>query len=287
MKGTKLFIYSAGAVLLAATLERLLIATGSAQALALPEPVMGIPLRYAVLLVGGFELVVALICLFGKQTGLQLGWLAWMATNYAVYRIGLLTMGIHQQGTCIGTLTDPLHLERGTFGNIIGVLPLYLLVGSYVGVFWLWLAGCRAKAAKFIKMSCPACGVHLRFDDRNLGQKILCPQCQKSITLRKPDLLKIVCFFCQEHIEFPSHAIGEKMPCPHCNMDITLKERHEQISPKTYSELVGTRARSQMVGLDFGEEMWRLSAHLAPALPPASGQKHQDLAGRAASKTRH
>jgi len=48
---------------------------------------MGIPLRYAVLLVGGFELAVALICLFGRRLGLQIGWLAWMATNYAV--IGL------------------------------------------------------------------------------------------------------------------------------------------------------------------------------------------------------
>ena len=73
-------------------------------------------------------------------------------------------------------------------------------------------------------MSCPVCGVHIRFDERNLGQKIPCPHCQKAITLRKLDLLKMACFFCQEHIEFPPHAIGEKMPCPHCHMDITLKE---------------------------------------------------------------
>jgi len=224
MKGTKLFIHSAGAILLAAALERLLIAHGVAQSLSLPEPAMGIPLRYAVLLVGGFELVVAMICLFGRQAGLQLGWLAWLATNYAVYRIGLFAMSCHPQATCIGILTDPLHLARGTMGIIVGIMPLYLLLGSYAAVIWLWLEGRRAKATKFLKMSCPACGVHLRFDDRNLGQKIPCPQCQKSITLRKPDLLKMACFFCQEHIQFPTHAIGEKIPCPHCKMDITLKE---------------------------------------------------------------
>jgi hypothetical protein len=224
MKQIKFFIYSAGGILLAAALIRFLTAAGSAPALALPEPVLGIPLRYAVLLVGGFELVVALICLFGRRAGLQLGWLAWLATNYAVYRIGLLTMGMHQQGTCIGSLTDPLHLARGTLGIITGLLPLYLLLGSYAAVIWLWLEGRRVKATKFFKMSCPACGVHIRFADQNLGQKIPCPHCQKNITLRKPDLLKMACFFCKEHIEFPPHAIGEKMPCPHCNMGITLKE---------------------------------------------------------------
>jgi len=224
MKPVRIFIYSAGGILLTAALLRFIIAVGSAQVLSLPEPVLGIPLRYAVLLVGAFELVVALICLFGRQVGLQIGWLAWMVTNYAVYRIGLLTMGIHQQGTCIGSLTDPLHFSRGIMGIIAGFLPLYLLLGSYAAVIRLWLEGRKAKVSKFVKMSCPACGIHLRFDGRNLGQKMPCPNCQKTITLRKPDLLKMACFFCQEHIEFPPHAIGEKMPCPHCNMDITLKE---------------------------------------------------------------
>jgi hypothetical protein len=224
MKPVRIFIYSAGGLLLTAALLRFIIAVGSAQALFLPEPVLGIPLRYAVLLVGGFELAMALICLFGRRIGLQIGWLAWMATNYAVYRIGLLTMGIHQQGTCIGSLTDPLHLARGTVGMIIGLLPLYLLLGSYAAVIWRWLAGRKAKAAKFLKMSCPACGIHIRFADQNLGQKIPCPHCQTAITLRKPDLLKMVCFFCKESIEFPPHAIGERIHCPHCKMDITLKE---------------------------------------------------------------
>jgi hypothetical protein len=224
MKPVKLFIYSAGAILLAAALLRLIIAAGSTQFLSMPEPLLGIPLRYAVLLVGGLELVVALICLFGKSVKLQLCCLAWLATNFFVYQIGLFSMHVHPQTTGIGSLTDPLNLSRGTMGIAAWFLPLYLLLGSYASVTSLWLEGRRFKAAKFLKMSCPACGVHIRFDDRNLGQKIPCPQCQKPVTLRKPENLKMSCFFCQEHIEFPAHAIGEKMPCPHCKMDITLKE---------------------------------------------------------------
>ena len=75
-----------------------------------------------------------------------------------------------------------------------------------------------------LKMPCPSCGGHIKFDTRNLGQKAACPHCQAMITLRKPENLKMACFFCKGHIEFPPHAIGEKMPCPHCKMDITLKE---------------------------------------------------------------
>ena len=224
MKWIRCFILSAGAILLAAALSRFLIAVGNAQVLALPEPRLGVPLRYAVLAVGAFELLVALVCLFGKQAGLQLGWLAWLATNYLVYWIGLWAMHVHPQATCIGSFTDPLLLSRGTPGLITTVLPVYLLLGSYAAVGWLWWEQRKAKAARFLKMSCPSCGLHIRFDDRNLGQKIPCPHCQATITLRKPDLLKMTCFFCQEHIEFPAHAIGEKIPCPHCNMDITLKE---------------------------------------------------------------
>src|ERR1043166_9400695 len=84
MKSIKPFIFLAGGILLTAALTRFLIAFGNAQVMSVPEPLLGIPLRYAVLLVGGFELAVALICLFGKRTGLQLGWLAWLGTNYVV-----------------------------------------------------------------------------------------------------------------------------------------------------------------------------------------------------------
>jgi hypothetical protein len=235
IKWIRVFIYSAGGILLAAAAIRFVIAAESSQVLALPEPMLGIPLRYAVLIVGGLELTAALICLFGKQVGFQLGLLAWLTTNLIVYRMGLLWMHYQPQGTCVGSLTDPLRIMRGTAGFIMEFIPAYLLFGSYLVLIWLWgsKAGRAARivatdrhgsAAELLKMSCPSCGVHIRFACQNLGQKIPCPKCQKTITLRKPDNLKMSCFFCKEHIEFPAHAIGEKLKCPHCKMDITLKE---------------------------------------------------------------
>ncbi len=224
MRGIKLFIYSIGGILLAAALIRFLIAAGSTPVLDLPDPLLGIPLRYAVLTIGGLELTVAIICLFGQRLGLQVAWLAWLATDCAVYWTGLCVSRIHPQASCIGSLTDPLLLSRGTPGFLTAFLPVYLVLGSYASVVWLWLAWRKAKAAQFLRMSCPSCGIHIRFDDKNLGQKISCPHCRATVTLRKPDLLKISCFFCHEHIEFPVHALGQKIKCPHCQMDITLME---------------------------------------------------------------
>lgn len=239
MKLIKLFIYSAGGILLAAALIRFVIAAGNAQALALSEPMLGVPLRYAVLIVGGIELTVALICLFGKRAGLQIGLLVWLATNFIVFQIGLLWMHCHPQATGIGSLTDPLHLSRGITGTTIRLLPFYLLLGSCAAALWYWFSKesqaalrmiaqqretSRDAAAGLLKMTCPACGIHIKFASQNLGQKILCPHCKQETTLRKSENLKMSCFFCRGHIEFPAHAIGEKISCPHCKMDITLKE---------------------------------------------------------------
>ncbi len=233
MKWIKVFIYSAGTILLAAALERVFVALGDAQVLSLPEPVMGIQLRLTVLLVGGFELVVALVCLFGKRTGLQLGWIAWLATNYFVYWIGLLTMHCHSKATCLGSLTDPLQITSITGGYFFEAVFAGLALASYGGLAWWWLhqpepqfANPRRSeaAAEFLKIACPFCGVHIKFSAENLFQRVSCPQCEKAITLRRPAFLKMACFFCKEHIEFPAHAVGEKMPCPHCQKDITLKE---------------------------------------------------------------
>lgn len=222
------FLKSAGAILLVSALARFLIAAGHGPLLSRPDPVLGFSLRYAVLLVGGFEFLVALICLFGRQVYFQIGWLAWLMTNFLVFQTGCYWMRCHPQATCIGSLTDPLQLARGGMGGLaIGVL-VYLVVGSYTALIWLWINGAADRAASqsanSIKMACPACGSHIKFAAQNLGRKIPCPHCHTIISLRKPDRLKMACFFCQEHIEFPAHAIGEKLPCPHCNMDITLKE---------------------------------------------------------------
>jgi|ERR1035437_1027299 hypothetical protein len=225
----RLFVISAGALLLASALTHLLNAVGSAQILGLPDPVLGTPLRYALLAAGALELTAALLCLFGKRLNLQLSWLAWLATNLLVYRLGLRWSDCNLQCTALGYPTDPLHISPAAARLFLSFTTIYLVLGSYPALLWQWLHPSKDPALQHsstpsLKMSCPGCGVHIEFATENLGQKIPCPRCRASVTLRKPDLLKMACFFCKEHIEFPPHAIGQKIHCPHCRIGITLKE---------------------------------------------------------------
>ncbi|HEX5397773.1 MAG TPA: hypothetical protein VFY06_01850 [Verrucomicrobiae bacterium] len=194
MNGIKLFIRIASAVLLMAALNRFLIAAGNEPALALREPAVGIPVRFAVLLVGGIELVAALFCLFGRWPWLQLGALALLATGYTVYFSVLFSKGIQPQGSCIGSLTDPLRVFHGTVGYVFQCLPFGLALGSYAAAVALWLStGTRtAQPAETrgpndsLKMTCVLCGGHIEFPPQAVGQKISCPHCAKTITLLKP-----------------------------------------------------------------------------------------------------
>ena len=179
------FIYSAGGLLLAAALGRFIIALGSAPVLDLPDPLLEIPLRYAVLGVGVLELAVALVCLFGKSVVRQAGLVALLATNWAVYRIGLLWLGCHPQCTCLGRLTDPLHLPRGTAGYLLEYLPVYLLLASYSAILWLMRHQPRRPIPGFFKISCQACGGHIEFPTTGLGQTIACPHCRTIVSLQQ------------------------------------------------------------------------------------------------------
>ena len=191
MNGIKLFIRIVGAILLMAALNRFLIATGTSPALTLPEPFIGISIRSAVFWVGGIELVLALFCLFGLWPWLQLGGLALLATSYTVYFSVLFSKGIQPQGSCIGSLTDPLRVYHGTTGYVLQFLPFGLALGSYAAAIALWFSTGFQTA--------------------------------RPVEARQPDdSLKMTCVLCGGHIEFPSHAIGQKIPCPHCAKTITL-----------------------------------------------------------------
>ena len=89
-KTIRIFICSAGIVLLIAAIAKFISGAGSAQILERNDPILYISFRHVFWMVGALELAVALICLFGRQFRLQAGLLAWLATNFILYRLGLL-----------------------------------------------------------------------------------------------------------------------------------------------------------------------------------------------------
>jgi hypothetical protein len=98
------------------------------------------------LAVGMFELVIASICLFGKSQKLALGLIAWLATNFVVYRLGLWWMEWKKPCSCVGNLTDALHLSPQLADSIMKVILAYLLIGSYGLLIWQWRQGRGASA---------------------------------------------------------------------------------------------------------------------------------------------
>jgi hypothetical protein len=215
------FVLSAGGILLLGGTVKVLDFFARPQVPDMTDPIFAMPFRQIVLLFGMAELVVACLCLFTNKRTLSLGLLAWLVANLAIYRVGLWTMGWPHPYAWVVGLVNGLDVSPRIADLIIGATSAYLLIGS---IAVLWIERRMVKAANFLKMSCPSCGVHIRFAIQNVGQKISCPHCQKETTLRKPENLKMSCFFCKEHIEFPAHALGQKISCPHCNRGITLME---------------------------------------------------------------
>lgn len=135
------FLMSAGVVLGTTALAKVFSAIGPARALDTPDPLTGIPFRQLLLLVGLVELLIAFFCLFTDKRRLSLLAVAWLSTNFLVYRLGLRFVGWHHPCACMGSLAGVLHLSDQAADNIMKVILAYLLIGSYGILFWEWRRG--------------------------------------------------------------------------------------------------------------------------------------------------
>jgi len=132
------FVQSVGAVLTVTGIAKILSSLGNSKFLDLVDPITGIKFGQLMLLVGVAEIAIALICFFGKRQTLALGLVAWTSTIFVVYRLGLWWMGWKKPCSCLGNLTDALHISPQTADNIMKVLLAYLLIGSYGLLIWKW-----------------------------------------------------------------------------------------------------------------------------------------------------
>lgn len=138
MKAARLFAYSAGAFLLIASAAKLISSFGYATILQTRDPLTGLQFQDLFRIVGGIEAIVALACIFSKRTWLQAVLVAWLATSFVAYRIGLVAIGYHRPCSCMGNLTDALHIPPQTADAAMKIILAYLLIGSYATLFWLW-----------------------------------------------------------------------------------------------------------------------------------------------------
>jgi hypothetical protein len=132
------FLISAGVLLALTAVAKMFSAIGAAHALDTADPLIGIPFRQLLLLVGLAELLIAFFCLFTDRHPLSLRAVAWISTNFLVYRLGLSFIGWHHPCACMGSLAGVLHLSDQTADNLMKGVLAYLLVASYAILFWHW-----------------------------------------------------------------------------------------------------------------------------------------------------
>jgi len=132
----KWFLLSSGVILAITGVAKVWSGLGNSKFLAVVDPIVGLKFGQLMLAVGVVEIVIALVCFFSKRQTLALGLVAWMSTNFLVYRLGLWWMDWHRPCSCLGNLTDALHIRPETADNIMKLLLAYMLIGSYGLLIW-------------------------------------------------------------------------------------------------------------------------------------------------------
>jgi hypothetical protein len=146
MKTVRLFLYSVVVVLLLTAAAKFLSSFGSGTILLTRDPVTGFRFKDIFRMVGGIEVVVALVCGFGKRIWLSAGLVAWLATSFLFYRLGLSLVGYHRPCSCMGNLTDVLRIPPESADTTMKIILAYLLIGSYAVLFWLWREKRKARS---------------------------------------------------------------------------------------------------------------------------------------------
>ena len=140
------FCLSAGLILLVTGLAKVLSTLGVNRMLDVADPVFGLNFRHLFMAVGLLEFAAAfLILLTDLRPRLKLLLIAWLSTNFVLYRAGLWLMDWHRPCNCLGTLTDFLHLSPTTADWMVKAALAYMVFGGY-GLLFQDFIGARARA---------------------------------------------------------------------------------------------------------------------------------------------
>ncbi len=144
-RAAKIAMFFAGILLLVTSLAKIFSANGNAAILQKPDPLLSVSFQYVFWIAGTLEFIVATYCFCGGRLVFQASLVAWIATNFALYRFGLFWIGWHKPCSCMGNLTDALNIPPQTADTAMKIILAYLLIGSYATLFWLWRQRKNAK----------------------------------------------------------------------------------------------------------------------------------------------
>jgi hypothetical protein len=124
------FLKSAALLLGVTAAAKLISATGSAKILDYPDPIFLLTNRVIMTGAGGLELLaVALLC-FHKNIQCKLLTVAWLSSNFLIYRFALWFLQVKQPCSCLGTIGDLLPLKPETLSFTLKSIVIYLFAAS-------------------------------------------------------------------------------------------------------------------------------------------------------------
>src|SRR6266702_3310672 len=102
----RLFLFSAGVILLVSAGAKAVSAMGHSGMLKIRDPLLMFSFRTVFWIATGMEIATALICFFGgRRQAFQIGVLAALTTAISTYRVGLLLIDYKKPCHCLGDLT--------------------------------------------------------------------------------------------------------------------------------------------------------------------------------------
>jgi hypothetical protein len=129
------FITSAGTILAITAIAKACSAFGDSRYLLVADPVTGLHFGHLMLATATVEIIIAYLCLFSARETFALTLVAWLSTNFIVYRLALRFLGWHRPCACLGNLTDALHIPPEAADNLLKIALGYLLIGSFFSLF--------------------------------------------------------------------------------------------------------------------------------------------------------
>jgi len=98
------FIYSAAVILFITGAAKLVSSLGAAETLDHPDSLLILSHRHILLLLSMVELGLSAFFLLGRNAKMKIALIAWLATNFLMYRVGLWWMGAPNLCNCLGNL---------------------------------------------------------------------------------------------------------------------------------------------------------------------------------------
>lgn len=78
------------------------------------------------------------------------------------------------------------------------------------------------------KSICPFCKNEFKAQEEWIGQKVICPQCNKEFIIEKKSSFMIKCHKCGQEIQVYDEWIGATVECPSCSNNIQINNKTDE-----------------------------------------------------------